>query len=50
MTAGPILDLKAKRIPDPPPPGKETPKDAAKDTPKDAGKEPPKGRFQAGRP
>lgn len=49
VTAGPILDLKAKRIPDPPPPGKETPKDAAKDTPKDAGKEPPKGPIPGGK-
>jgi hypothetical protein len=42
VTAGPILDLKAKRIPDPPP-GRETPQDGAKEAPKDAGKEPPKG-------
>ncbi|SFL44640.1 hypothetical protein SAMN05192568_10054 [Methylobacterium pseudosasicola] len=47
VTAGPILDLKAKRIPDPPTPGKEPPKDSAKDgskdAPKEAVKEPPKG-------
>ncbi|TXN04212.1 translation initiation factor 2 [Methylobacterium sp. WL64] len=55
VTAGPILDLKAKRIPDPPQPGKDAPKDAprdgsketgketAKDTAKVAAKEPPKG-------
>ncbi|WP_244536735.1 translation initiation factor 2 [Methylobacterium brachiatum] len=49
VTAGPILDLKAKRIPDPPPPGKETPKDGEKDTPKDAGKEPPKGPVPGGK-
>ncbi|KNY24457.1 translation initiation factor 2 [Methylobacterium sp. ARG-1] len=49
VTAGPILDLKAKRIPDPPQPGKEMPKDGAKDTPKDAGKEPPKGPVPGGK-
>ncbi|CAM2936021.1 COG4223 family protein [Methylobacterium mesophilicum] len=47
VTAGPILDLKAKRIPDPPPPGKDAPKDAprdgSKDAAKDSVKEPPKG-------
>lgn len=47
VTAGPILDLKAKRIPDPPPPGKDAPKDAPRDGSKDAAretaKEPPKG-------
>lgn len=47
VTAGPILDLKAKRIPDPSPPGKDAPKDAPRDGSKDAAKEsakePPKG-------
>ena len=58
VTAGPIIDLKAKRIPDPPTagkepgkePGKDASKDTAKDTPKDAsrdGKEPPKGPIPA---
>lgn len=46
VTAGPIIDLKAKRIPDPPGPGRETqgnaPKDAAKDASKDA-KDAPRG-------
>lgn len=39
VTAGPILDLKAKRIPDPPQPGKDAPKDAPRDGSKDAAKE-----------
>ncbi|MGU3558105.1 translation initiation factor 2 [Methylobacterium radiotolerans] len=43
MTAGPIIDLKAKRIPDPPAagkePGKDAPKDVLKDAPKDASKD-----------
>lgn len=43
VTAGPILDLKAKRIPDPPTPGKEPSKETAKDAPKDVAKGPPKG-------
>ena len=30
VTAGPIIDLKAKRIPDPTPPGKEPPRDGVK--------------------
>ncbi|WCS27356.1 translation initiation factor 2 [Methylobacterium sp. NMS14P] len=54
VTAGPIIDLKAKRIPDPPAAGKEPSKDASKDAPKDAardasrdGKEPPKGPIPA---
>ncbi|UIN37395.1 MULTISPECIES: translation initiation factor 2 [Methylobacterium] len=54
MTAGPIIDLKAKRIPDPPAagkePGKDASKDASRDTSKDAsrdGKEPPKGPIPA---
>ncbi|WP_244539847.1 translation initiation factor 2 [Methylobacterium sp. 13MFTsu3.1M2] len=58
VTAGPIIDLKAKRIPDPATAGKEPGKDASrdtaqntfKDTPKDAsrdGKEPPKGPIPA---
>ncbi|MGU3419537.1 translation initiation factor 2 [Methylobacterium sp. D54C] len=54
VTAGPIIDLKAKRIPDPPAagkePGKDASKDASRDTSKDAsrdGKEPPKGPIPA---
>ncbi|MET3413081.1 translation initiation factor 2 [Methylobacterium sp. 1030] len=46
MTAGPIIDLKAKRIPDPPAAGKEPGKDASKDASRD-GKEPPKGPIPA---
>ncbi|SEH53782.1 hypothetical protein SAMN02799636_02829 [Methylobacterium sp. 275MFSha3.1] len=50
VTAGPIIDLKAKRIPDPATAGKEPGKDASRDTSKDAsrdGKEPPKGPIPA---
>ncbi|MGT2488851.1 hypothetical protein ACU4GA_29095 [Methylobacterium oryzae CBMB20] len=50
MTAGPIIDLKAKRIPDPPAAGEESAKDASKDSSKDAsrdGKESPKGPIPA---
>ncbi|MGU3476506.1 translation initiation factor 2 [Methylobacterium sp. D48H] len=58
VTAGPIIDLKAKRIPDPATAGKEPGKDASrdtaqntfKDTAKDTsrdGKEPPKGPIPA---
>ncbi|KAA0124919.1 translation initiation factor 2 [Methylobacterium sp. P1-11] len=50
VTAGPIIDLKAKRIPDPPAagrePSKDAPKDATRDTSRD-GKEPPKGPIPA---
>ncbi|SDA12745.1 hypothetical protein SAMN02799622_00797 [Methylobacterium sp. UNC378MF] len=46
VTAGPIIDLKAKRIPDPPAAGKEPSKDAPKDATRD-GKEPPKGPIPA---
>ncbi|SFS59285.1 translation initiation factor 2 [Methylobacterium sp. yr668] len=46
VTAGPIIDLKAKRIPDPPAAGKEPGKDASKDASRD-GKEPPKGPIPA---
>ncbi|GEM97528.1 hypothetical protein MRA01_20680 [Methylobacterium radiotolerans] len=42
MTAGPIIDLKAKRIPDPPAAGKEPGKDAPKDAPRDVLKDAPK--------
>jgi uroporphyrinogen-III synthase len=46
VTAGPIIDLKAKRVPDSPGPGRETqggaPKDAAKDASKDS-KDTPRG-------
>ncbi|WP_313901193.1 translation initiation factor 2 [Methylobacterium sp. J-048] len=48
VTAGPILDLKAKHIPDPATPGKEAPKDGTQNSAKDAGKEPPKGAVPGG--
>ncbi|MFF9552412.1 translation initiation factor 2 [Methylobacterium fujisawaense] len=50
MTAGPIIDLKAKRISDPPSAGKDAAKDTFKDASKDAprdGKEAPKGPIPA---
>ncbi|WP_331289615.1 translation initiation factor 2 [Methylobacterium radiotolerans] len=54
VTAGPIIDLKAKRIPDPPAAGRESAKDAAKEASKDSskdasrdGKESPKGPIPA---
>ena len=51
VTAGPILDLKAKRIPDPPASGREPAKDGtAKDASKDASKDGPKETLKGAVP